>query len=107
MARRKDFPGGGPVQVELTISALNVAFDTGSLSVPAAQEVTIKFVNNDDAIPHNLHISGPGGFDVKTDIFTGSDGRSRDLVFPATEAGTYAFVCDVHPVQMTGTVTVE
>lgn len=95
-----------PLQTEFTISAENVSFDTASFTIPAGQKVTITFVNYDDGTPHNLHIKGPNGFDEKTEIFRGSEGRSRDLVFTATEPGQYSFVCDVHSF-MTGTMTVK
>ena len=38
------------------------------------------------------------------DLFNGVD--SRDYAVPAQSAGTYPFVCSVHP-SMTGTLTVE
>jgi plastocyanin len=98
---------GEPLQAFFTVSAQNVAFDTAALTLQSGTEVTINFVNDDDSIPHNLRISGPGGFEVKTDIFTGNDGRSRKLVFTAPAPGSYAFECEVHPATMNGTVTVQ
>ena len=40
----------------------------------------------------------------KGDIFNGPDKRTYSV--PALPAGTYAFVCSVHP-NMTGTLTVK
>lgn len=99
--------GGAAVATELTVTARNVQFDTSELRVPAGVDVSIRFVNEDDAIPHSLHISGAGGFDVTTEIFAGADGRSRTLSFTVPAPGEYTFVCDVHPAQMTGTLVVE
>jgi plastocyanin len=100
-------PGGnaGAASTDITISARDIAFDTSALAAPAGQEVTLTFVNNDDAVPHNFHLSGSGGIDAKTDIFPGSDGRSRTLRFTLDRPGTYTFVCDVHRGQMSGTLT--
>ncbi|MGD9934590.1 MAG: cupredoxin domain-containing protein [Dehalococcoidia bacterium] len=93
----------GAVSSSITVTAKNTAFDKGSLAVPAGQEVKLTLVNQDDAVPHNIHISGPGGVDEKTEIFAGKDGGSRELIF-TLPAGDYTFVCDVHPNQMRGTV---
>lgn len=89
---------------EVTLTAKNIAFDKTELEVPAGQEVTVTFVNDDGATPHNFHVSGPGGFDAKTEIFTEDDGGSRELTFTLDQPGEYTFVCDVHPNQMTGTI---
>jgi plastocyanin len=102
-----DAAGGGTASATLAISAQNVAFDVSTLTAPAGQEVTLTFINNDDDVPHNFHLSGPGGVDVKTEIFPGSDGRSRTLSFTLAQAGTYTFACDVHPAQMQGTLTAQ
>lgn len=89
---------------EVTVTAKSTAFDKTELEVPAGQEITVTFVNSDGATPHNLHVSGPGGFDAKTEIFTQNDGGSRELTFTLAQPGEYAFVCDVHPNQMKGTI---
>ena len=95
-----------PASTDFTISAQNISFNPGSLTIPVGREVRITFINNDDSIPHSLHVTGPNGFDEKTEIFVGSDGRSRELVFTANDSGQYSFVCDVHP-SMTGIVIVQ
>ncbi len=59
-------------------------------------------MNDDCATPHNFHVSGPGGFDAKTAIFTEADGGSRKLTFTLDQPSDYTFVCDVHPSQMKG-----
>ena len=64
--------------------------------------MTVTFVNDDESVPHNFHVTGPGGLNVKTDIFTGADGGSRTVTFTIAQPGEYTFVCDVHPAQMTG-----
>jgi plastocyanin len=67
------------------------------------------FENRDEGIPHNVH------------FFSGADASGEDLAATAIEAGAggqtlalgdlapgaYFYQCDVHPSQMTGTLTVS
>jgi plastocyanin len=97
--------GGGGTVVE--ISAQNIAFDKTEISVPAGQPFRIHFVNNDAGIPHNVAIhegSATGPEVYKGEIFNGVAERDYDV--PALQAGTYGFVCSVHP-NMTGTLTAQ
>jgi plastocyanin len=97
--------GGGGTVVE--ISALNIAFDTTEITVPAGQPFRIHFVNNDAGIPHNvaIHAGSPTGAEVfKGEIFNGVAERTYDV--PALDAGAYGFICSVHP-NMAGTLTAQ
>ncbi len=99
--------GGGGAAVVLKIAASGVAYDTTSLEAPANTPFQIVFTNNDAGIPHNvsIHRDQPDGAEVwKGEIFSGVDSRTYDV--PALPAGTYGFVCTVHP-NMTGTLTVK
>jgi len=99
-------PGGEPGPT-LQVSALNIAFEQASLSVPAGAPFRIEFDNKDAAVPHNvaIHRGTPSGVEVfKGDIFNGPAKRTYDV--PALDAGAYAYMCTVHPT-MTGTLTVE
>ena len=99
-APSSEAPGG----TVITIAALNIAFDTASLSAPADQAFEIEFANNDAGIPHNVEIKDAGGASVFTgEIFNGVETRTYDV--PALPAGSYTFLCTVHP-NMTGTLTV-
>jgi len=96
---------GSPVQTGtvLDISAQNIAFDTNHLEAPAGQAFVLEFDNNDPGIPHNVEIKDANGTSVfKGQIITGPAKASYQI--PALPAGTYTFVCDVHP-NMTGTLT--
>src|SRR5664280_1906801 len=103
-------PGGSPAaagSVSLALTAQGVAYDTTDLAAPANTPFQIVFTNNDAGIPHNvsIHVGSPTGQEVfKGEIFAGPD--SRTYAVPALPAGTYAFVCSVHP-NMTGTLTVK
>ena len=99
--------GTGGETVTLTISASGIAFDTDTLEVPADTPFKIVFTNNDAGIPHNvaIHEGSPTGPAVWTgEIFNGVETRTYDV--PALPAGTYGFVCTVHP-NMTGTLTAK
>ena len=101
-------PGGSgqPGQaVAIKISAQGIAYDTDTLEVPANTPFRIEFTNNDAGIPHNvaIHKDSPTGPLVWAgDIFNGVETRTYEV--PALPAGTYGFVCTVHP-NMTGTLT--
>lgn len=98
-------PSGAPAGTVLRISAQNIAFDVSSLEVPADQPFQIEFVNNDAGIPHNvaIHEGSPTGAEVwRGEIITGIKTITYDV--PALKAGTYGFICTVHP-NMTGTLT--
>jgi plastocyanin len=82
--------GGGDV---VQISAFNIAFEQSEVSAPAGTPFTIHF-NNKDA-------SGTQVF--KGDVVTGP--AETDYSVPALPAGTYQFVCTIHP-NMVGTLTV-
>jgi plastocyanin/mono/diheme cytochrome c family protein len=97
--------GSGGQTVVIKISAQGIAFDTDTLEVPADTPFQIEFANNDAGIPHNvaIHEGSPTGPAVWTgEIFNGVETRTYDV--PALPAGTYGFVCTVHP-NMTGALT--
>ena len=92
------------VGATLHISAQNIQFDTDHLAAPAGQGWVLEFANNDPGIPHNVEILDANGASVfKGEIVTGPTTASYQV--PALAAGTYTFLCDVHPT-MTGTLTV-
>jgi plastocyanin len=97
--------GGDNVEAEITIVGENIAFDRSELTIEAGVETTITFENRDGGVPHNFHIEGGAAGDFKTDIESGP--VTQTLTFTITEPGTYTFLCDVHPPQMTGTLTVR
>lgn len=88
----------------LCIAAEGLAFDTATLSAPADTEFTITFTNN-DSISHNIAVTPAAGGDAafEGEIFGGPATQTYDV--PALAAGDYAFLCQVHPTQMTGTLT--
>jgi plastocyanin len=97
--------GGQVVSAGGTIVAKGIAFNATELKLPAEQETTITFDNQDAGIPHDVAIyTQQGGESLFTgEIITGP--AKAEYAIPALEAGSYYFQCNVHP-NMNGTVTV-
>lgn len=94
---------GGSGGTEVSISALNIAFEQAEVSAPANTPFTIKFENK-EAVPHNVDIKDGTGMDMfKGELFTGPGTTTYNV--PALAAGDYTFVCIVHP-NMTGKLKV-
>jgi cytochrome c oxidase subunit II len=98
---------GSVAPAALGLTAQNIAFDKTELSAPANTPIQLTFVNNDAGIPHDVSIrkdSATGDAVFTGDIVIGVATKVYDL--PSLPAGTYAFVCTVHPT-MVGTLTVK
>ncbi len=100
-------PGGSlpaPSEATITESAQNIQFEVGSLSAPAQTPFQIVFDNKDQGQPHNIAIRDSGG----TQVFLGATitgVATTAYQVQALPAGSYTFVCTIHP-NMTGTLTV-
>jgi plastocyanin len=99
-------PGGsGTASEGIQLSAQGIKYSTDQLRAPAGRAFTIEFKNNDSGIPHNVDILDASGTSIfKGAVFSGV--ASQTYQVPALKAGTYSFICDVHPNVMTGTLTV-
>jgi plastocyanin len=90
---------------DTTITAQNTAFVETSVEAPAGKPFTIAFDNRDDGQQHNVAIHDASGAEVfMGKIVSGPTVIVYDV--PALAAGTYSFVCSVHP-NMTGTLTTK
>ena len=108
-------PGGSPAPSEaalpadsLVLVAKDFEFDLHVLEVAAGQPFSIMLKNQDQAgIPHNVEIRTKDGKVVETK--PNIDGGTTKLYpYKALPAGTYTFICVVHPIPgMTGTLTVK
>jgi plastocyanin len=97
-----DNGGSGGDVVE--VSALMIQFEQKELSAPADKDFVIRFDNKDAGTPHNVEIKDASGQSVfKGEIFNGV--AVKDYAVPALAAGTYQFICTVHP-NMVGTLKV-
>lgn len=93
---------GGPV---LELAANSLAFDKSALEAPADTAFEISF-DNQEAQPHNVAIlSAEGSSEVlfRGALITGPEQTTYRV--DAIAAGSYPFLCDVHP-NMAGTITV-
>lgn len=93
----------------LTLSAANIAYDTLELEVPADMPFAIQFANDDPpGVPHDVDIRETDNATVVQDQATTDGGTSTTYTYDPLPAGTYTFICSVHPIPaMTGTLTVR
>jgi mono/diheme cytochrome c family protein/plastocyanin len=90
----------------LEVSALNIAFDKKELTAPAGVAFGIHFTNNDTSIEHDVDIRATDAT-VLADNARITGGDVTYTIAPL-KAGTYTFICSVHPIPaMTGTLTVK
>ena len=79
------------------ISAVNVEFDRETLEVPAGRPFILVFENR-EAVQHNVSIYADAALQQRRfegQLFGGP--ATRWYPVPALEAGTYVFICDLHP----------
>ena len=102
-------PSGGMGKT-YELSAVNpVAFEQSALEVVAGVAFSILFNNKNEGVPHNVAIHEGDANDVGAEIWQGEifpGIGTRTYNVPALTAGTYAFICTVHP-NMAGTLTVK
>ena len=91
---------------DVSVEAKGVAFVQTTWTGPAGKPFTIAFDNEDAGTPHNIEIQDASGTVVfKGDIFSGV--ATKIYQVPALTAGSYKFLCIVHPTAMTGTATIQ
>ncbi|HET6315861.1 MAG TPA: plastocyanin/azurin family copper-binding protein, partial [Chloroflexota bacterium] len=95
--RSKDHYGQTPATGPNEVAAASVAFAPTTLTVKPG--TSVKFSNGDD-IDHNVTASD-GSFNSGT-LKPGSS-----FTFTFTKAGTYSYVCSIHPEQMSGKIEVK
>jgi plastocyanin len=94
-------PAGSPSGPSVSIVAKDIAFVQSAVTVTAGTPFQIAFDNKDGA-PHNVAIADAAGGSVfKGEIVSG---KQATYQVPALAAGTYTFICEVHP-NMKGTIT--
>jgi plastocyanin len=105
-AAASDGPQSPPAApADVTVDAVGIAFVQTSWTGPADRPFTIAFNNQDAGVPHNIALKDATGAEVWAgDIFNGPETRIYDV--PALPAGSYTFICSVHPT-MTGTATLQ
>ncbi len=97
--------GAEVVDGSVEVTAEEMAFSTDTITAPAGEDFTISFTNN-DTVPHNLSVYTEEGGEVIVQGEILNQGESEEIDVSALEAGTYYFVCDLHP-EMNGQLVVE
>lgn len=90
----------------LVETATDNKFSATAFTIVAGAQYTLDFTNQGNAL-HNWRlkgVAGADGKDVQTQIIGG--GKSESVSFTVPQPGTYDFVCDVHPTEMMGKLTV-
>jgi plastocyanin len=102
-----DAPPAPPANAgDVTIGATSpLAFTTDALTVPAGEDFTMTFDNQEPGVPHNVSIYTDQSATqplFQGEVITGPATTTYQV--PAIDAGEYFFRCDIHPVDMVGTV---
>ena len=99
-------PSGAAV---LKVTAKDIAFDVHALEAPANAPFVIDFKNEDNAaITHDIQIRQSDGATVIQEQSAIPGGDETNYQYDPLPAGTYTFICSLHPVpNMTGTLTVK
>ncbi len=99
--------GAGGAVAGTAIIGTDNKFDRTQLSVKANEPATVTFQNRGSAL-HNWHVTGvtdTAGKPVATQLIAG--GRTEVITFTIAQPGTYDYLCDVHPAEMRGKLTVQ
>jgi plastocyanin len=98
-------PGPGEPAADVVVHAKDITFLEASLTGPADRPFTLALVNEDAGMAHNVELKDGAGASVyQGEVFSGVETRVYDV--PALAAGTYTFLCTVHP-SMTGSATLQ
>lgn len=91
----------------ITIVAKDNVFEPKQFTGPANQPITVKLDNQGAAI-HNFAVKGQKGADGnEIGALKLVQAKQSDTVQFALPAGSYDFYCTVHPVEMTGKMTLS
>ena len=96
-------PAGSVDPNAIVITAKDLKFSPTEVSAPADTPFVI-VLDNQESAPHNIKISDSTGAEVFKGEIVSNQKVNNNV--PALAAGTYPFICEVHP-DMKGTITAE
>lgn len=96
---------GNGGEVSFDVSTGDNFFEPSEFTVPAGATVTFNLTNGGDAI-HNMRIFGASPAVSDPDLITAGEAGTLEWTAPS-DPGEYDFLCDFHPTDMLGTITVE
>jgi mono/diheme cytochrome c family protein/plastocyanin len=102
-------PNAPTVTITAPSGAATAGFDPKTAEVKANTAFTLIFDNQDTTSgPHNLVLNDSSGKAIPIGDTTFFNGPKKvSYAVPALAAGSYPFLCQVHPSTMTGTLTVK
>lgn len=92
---------------DVTVVGKDNFFEQRELTIRNQESVRLTFRNEGSAI-HNWHVRNvrdASGREPATDLIPGN--QQTSITFTIAQPGTYTYICDVHPVEMTGRLTVQ
>jgi plastocyanin len=91
------------------LTAKNIEYSSKSFTVPANTAFTINFTNADSpGVTHDVDIRAADKTTVLQNQEVTNGGSTTKYSYEGLPAGTYVFICSIHPIaQMTGTLTVK
>lgn len=94
----------GSNSIVVNIMAVNRAFNTSTITVPAGAQVTINFDNQDSGVQHDVafYTDSSASNTIYRILATTGPNKITDTFIAPSTPGTYFFRCDFHPTLMTG-----
>jgi hypothetical protein len=107
IARITPLPGAPDSGMSITLIASLGSWNVNALTVPAGKVWHLVMENRDPSIPHNFVIARPP--QLQASIFgpTFVGIATMKFAIPGLPAGTYQFICTLHPESMTGVLTIK
>jgi plastocyanin len=107
VARITPLPGAPDSGLSITLVAAHGYWSVSALTVPAGQVWHLILDNEDNNVPHNFVIAHRP--ELQATIFGPKFDGIATMTFdiPGLPAGTYQFICSLHPETMTGVLTIK
>ena len=100
-------PGAPDSMTVIQLEAASSNWNVTSMTGPAGKIWHVKIHNQDEGINHNFTVAS--GKTIPERIFQSDNFLEGTFVFdiPALPAGSYLFICTLHPALMTGTLNLK